>query len=259
MSTSLPTTGLRVEESGSVLVVTLDRPNQRNAMTLAMARGIADAMSNLDRRDDLSVGILTGAGGTFCAGMDLKRFAAGERASIEGLGFGGLTEAPPRKPLIAAVEGWAVGGGFELVLTCDLVVASTKSRFGLPEAKRGLLARGGGAMRLPRRVPKPIALELLFTGEPMDADRAHHFGLVNRLTPDGEALSAALELATAIAANAPLSVLAAKRIVEESADWTADEMFQRQQPIADALFASADAAEGANAFAQGRKPQWSGR
>lgn len=248
-----------VDARGGVLVITIDRPRQRNAMTLAASTRIAAALDELDSSPDLAVGVLTGAGGTFCAGMDLKRFAAGERPHVEGRGFGGLTEAPPRKPLIAAVEGWALGGGFELVLACDLVVAARGARFGLPEVKRGLVARAGGMIRLPQRLPRAIALELLLTGDPLDAPRAAEFGLVNEVVDDGEALTAALALAGRITGNAPLAVAAAKRIAVESADWPQDEAFTRQQPLSDPVFASADAKEGATAFAEKRTPVWTGR
>lgn len=248
-----------VDVADGVMTITIDRPEQRNAMTKQAAEVIAAALTELDQRGDLSVAVLTGSGGTFCAGMDLKRFAAGEVPRVEGRGFGGLTEAPPAKPLIAAVEGWALGGGFELVLACDMVVAGEDARFGLPEVKRGLLARGGGALRLPRRIPRALALELLLTGDPIDARTAKDFGLVNEVVPAGEALAGAHELARRIAANAPLAVLAAKRLVVESEDWPSGELFTRQTAITDPVFASADAAEGAAAFAQKRRPVWTGQ
>ncbi|WP_448415696.1 crotonase/enoyl-CoA hydratase family protein [Mycolicibacterium sp. XJ1819] len=241
------------------MTLTIDRPAQRNAMTKRAAEQIAAALTELDEDPELIVAVLTGSGGTFCAGMDLKRFAAGELPRVEGRGFGGLTEAPPAKPLIAAVEGWALGGGFELVLACDMVVAGRGARFGLPEVKRGLLARGGGAVRLPRRLPRAVALRLLLTGDPIDALTAHQFGLVNEVVDDGQALGTAHDLAQVIAANAPLAVRAAKRLVVESEDWPADELFSRQTPIADPVFASADAAEGAAAFAEKRAAVWTGR
>lgn len=245
-----------VDRRGNVLVITINRPAQKNAMTLAAATIIAQALDELDADGTLYAAVLTGAGGIFCAGMDLKRFASGEVPRIEGRGFGGLNEAPPKKPLIAAVEGWALGGGFEMVLACDLVVAAEGARFGLPEVSRGLVARGGGVLRLPRSAPRAIALELALTGKPIDASRAAHFGLVNRVVPDGEALDGALELAQEIAANAPLAVAASKRIMHESIDWPTAELFDRQKPITDEVFASADAAEGATAFGERRSPRW---
>jgi enoyl-CoA hydratase len=248
-----------VEADGGVLTIAIDRPQQRNAVTLAVAERIAAALTELDERPDLAVGVLTGTGGTFCAGMDLKRFLAGEHAHVPGRGFGGLVEAPPRKPLIAAVEGWALGGGFELVLACDLVVAGEGARFGLPEARRGLIARAGGAVRLPRRLPRAIALELLLTGEPLDAARAAAHGLVNRVVPDGGALAAAQELAAAIATNAPMAVMTAKALALDSAGWPEAELFARQAAYTEPVFASADAREGAAAFAERRTPHWQGR
>lgn len=248
-----------VEVDSGVMTITVNRPAQRNAMTKSVAEIVSSALVELDANPAIAVAILTGSGGTFCAGMDLKRFAAGELPRVPGRGFGGLVEAPPAKPLIAAVEGWALGGGFELVLACDLVVAAAGARFGLPEVKRGLLARGGGAVRLPRRLPRAIALQVLLTGEPISAAQAAHFGLVNRVVDDGRALSEAKVLAETIAVNAPLAVLAAKRIAVESEDWPSDELFARQAPIVDPIFDSADAAEGAAAFAEKRSPVWTGR
>ncbi|MBL7488178.1 crotonase/enoyl-CoA hydratase family protein [Frankia sp. AgB1.9] len=250
---------VRVERADRVLVMTINRPAQKNAMTRAAGEIVAAALDELDTDSSLSVGILTGAGGTFCAGMDLKRFAAGELASVPGRGFGGLTERPPVKPLIAAVEGHAVAGGFELVLACDLVVAARGARFGLPEVKRGLVARGGGLFRLPRSVPKALAAELIFTGDVLTAERAAALGLVNRLVDDTRALPEALALARQVAAGAPLALAASKRILAESADWPEAEAFARQASITDPVFASEDAREGALAFAEKRPPVWRGR
>src|SRR6185369_13121833 len=184
----------------------------------AAAKLIAAALDELDSRDNLRIGILTGAGGNFCAGMDLKGFLRGERPSLPGRGFGGLTRKPPSKPLIAAVEGYALAGGFELVLACDLVVASETAQFGVPEVKRGLAATAGGLMRLPRQLPSRIALELALTGDMFPATRAYEYGLINRLVPAGESLAQARKLAQTIAANGPLSVAASKRVVVESQD-----------------------------------------
>jgi enoyl-CoA hydratase len=204
---------LQTEVRGNVLVMTIHRPEARNAMDQATAHALADALDELDARDDLRLGIVTGGGGTFCSGMDLKGFLRGERPSVEGRGFGGLTERPPRKVLIAAVEGYALAGGFELVLACDLVVASRKARFGLPEVKRGLVASAGGLMRLPRRIPFHVAMEYALTGDMLDAERAQSLGLVNRLSEPGQALDEALKLAAVVAANGPLAVATSKRIV----------------------------------------------
>lgn len=248
-----------VDSSDGILTITINRPQARNAATLAVARGIAAALDELDRRDDLRIGILTGAGGTFCAGMDLKGFLRGERPSIEGRGFGGLTAKPPVKPLIAAVEGYALAGGFELVLACDMVVAADNAQFGVPEVKRGLAATAGGLVRLPRQLPYRIALELALTGDMFPAARAYHYGLINRLAAPGEALAEARRLAQTIAANGPLSVAASKRVVVESQDWPAAELWERQAALTEHVFSSADAREGSAAFAEKRKPVWQGK
>lgn len=250
---------LQTAVHGNVLVMTMNRPEARNAMDRATSVALAAALDELDARDDLRLGIVTGAGGTFCSGMDLKGFLRGESPMVEGRGFAGLTERPPRKVLIAAVEGYALAGGFEMVLACDLVVASRAARFGLPEAKRGLVASAGGLMRLPRRIPYHLAMEFALTGDMLDAERAHAFGLVNRLVEPGQALVGALQLGESVAANGPLAVATSKRIVSESVDWSQSEMFERQKPIAAPVFTSADAREGSAAFAEKRQPNWTGR
>lgn len=248
------------EVHGSVLVITLNRPEARNAMTRSAAELVASALTRLDDDPDLAVGVLTGGTSTFCAGMDLKRFQqTGERPLVEGRGFGGLVETPPAKPLIAAVEGWALGGGFEMAFVCDLVVAGESAKFGLPEVKRGLIARAGGVIRAPRALPRPVAMELLLTGEPMTADTAKHFGVINRVAEDGQALQVALELASAVAANAPLAVRATKALADASRLWPDDEAFTRQVEFTDPVFASQDAKEGPAAFAERRTPRWTGR
>jgi enoyl-CoA hydratase len=247
------------EERDGVLVVTINRPEVRNAVNLATATAIAAAMDELDARDDLTAGVLTGAGPAFCTGMDLAAFLAGERPSHPVRGFAGIVERPAEKPLIAAVEGYAVAGGFEIVLACDLVVASTEAVFGLPEVRRGLVAAGGGLLRLPTRVPYQLAAEWALTGGFVPASRAAEAGLVNRLTEPGGALPAALDLAAAIAANGPLAVRATKRILTESRGWPADEAFARQREISEPVRSSADAKEGATAFREKRPPVWQGR
>jgi len=250
---------VRVEERDGVLVVTIDRPEVRNAIDLETARHIAAAMERLDADPGLVAGVITGANGTFCAGMDLQAFLAGERPSVPGRGFAGLVERPPDKPVIAAVEGYAVAGGFEIVLACDLVTAAENARFGLPEVKRGLLPGGGGLLRLPSRVPLQLAMEWTLTGDTFTAAKAAEVGLVNRLTPPGGALDAAFELARRIAANGPLAVRATKRIIVESRDWPWTEAFARQAEIYEPVRSSEDAKEGARAFTEKRAPRWRGR
>ena len=248
-----------VEARDGVLVITINRPEARNALTGAVARGIAEAVDRLDDDDELRVGVLTGAGGTFCSGMDLKGFLAGDLPIVEGRGLGGITERPPRKPLIAAVEGYAVAGGLELLLACDLVVAAETARLGVPEVKRGLVAGAGAAMLLPQRIPPAIALELLLTGDPITAARAAELGLVNRVVPEGGALDGALALAARVAANGPLAVAVTKQVALQSPDWSHAERWARQGELMGTVFASADAAEGATAFAEKRAPRWTGR
>jgi enoyl-CoA hydratase len=248
-----------VERRGAVQLITINRPAARNALDAAVARGVAEAVDELDSSDELRAGVLTGAGGTFSSGMDLKAFLRGETPAIEGRGLCGITVTPPRTPLVAAVEGWALAGGFELVLACDLVVAARTARFGVPEVKRSLVAGGGAALQLPRRVPYAIALELLLTGDPFDAERAAAVGLVNRVVDEGGALAAALELAAAIAANGPLAVAATKQIARSATDWTTAEGWHEQEAVMRPVFTSEDAREGALAFAEKRPPVWRGR
>ena len=248
---------LTSEEDG-ILVVTINRPEAKNAMTKAAAEGIAAAMDRLDSDDNLRVGILTGAGGTFCSGMDLKGFLRGESPSIEGRGFGGIVQKPPQKPLIAAVEGYALAGGLELMIACDLVVASTGAKFGIPEVKRGLIAAAGGVMMLPDQIPERIAMELALTGDFIDAARAYELGLINRIT-DGEALAAAKELAASIVANGPLAVRVSKQVIKQSRGWPMDERYTRQTQLIAPVFISEDAREGAAAFAEKRAPNWKGK
>jgi enoyl-CoA hydratase len=246
-----------VEQRDRILLITINRPKAKNAVNAAVAHGLADAMDRLDDDKDLSVGVLTGAGGSFCAGMDLKAFARGEVPLVEGRGMG-FTERPPVKPLIAAVEGYALAGGTELALATDLIVAANNSAFGIPEVKRGLVAGGGGLLRLPQRIPFQIALELAITGDNLSAERAHALGLVNVLTEPGQALEGALALAEKITANGPLAVAATKRIIVESRGWSPDEMWHEQNKILGPVFASNDAKEGAIAFAEKRPPKWTG-
>jgi enoyl-CoA hydratase len=247
-----------VELDAGILVVSINRPRVKNAINAAVAQGIAAAMDLLDERSDLRIGIITGVGDVFSSGMDLKAFLQGEVMKIKGRGLAGLTEAPPKKPLIAAVEGFALAGGFELALACDLIVASRQSKFGLPEAKRGLVANAGGLVRLPRQLPRRIAMELVLTGDPISAEKAASFGLINSIVEPGSALAAAMHLARRIAANGPLAISASKQVMVESQDWPSAELFERQSRITAPVFASADAREGATAFTEKRSPVWRG-
>ncbi|MGW1883929.1 crotonase/enoyl-CoA hydratase family protein [Streptomyces sp. NPDC001970] len=247
------------ERRGGVLTITLNRPAQKNAVDHEAAVQLAAAVDLLDGDPELSVGVLTGAGGVFSAGMDLKAFAKGELPVIPGRGFGGLTGTAVRKPLIAAVEGWALGGGFEMVLACDLIVAAEDARFGLPEVTRGLVAATGGLVRLPRRLPYHVAARVLLTGEPLTAAEGKEYGLVNELTPPGAALDAARELAGRVARNAPLALAAVKEVLRETQGLKESDAFTRQDELTSGLFSSEDAREGARAFAEKRAPVWHGR
>lgn len=245
------------EVDGNVLVVTINRPEAKNAMNKAAAEGIAAAMDRLEADGDLRCAILTGAGGTFCSGMDLKGFLRGESPSIEGRGFGGLSQWTPKKPVIAAVDGYALAGGMELALSCDLIVANSAAKFGIPEVKRGLVAAAGGVIKLPRQIPPRIAMELALTGDFIGAARAYELGFINRVTED-PAIGEAKALAARIAENGPLALIATKAIVRESFDWSDAEMWDKQAAYIAPVFASSDAREGAAAFAEKRKPNWKG-
>jgi enoyl-CoA hydratase len=248
-----------VSIEAGILIMTINRPEARNAMTRSISEKMAAALDELDARADLRVAIVTGAGGTFCSGMDLKGFLRGERPSIPGRGFGGLTMKPPAKPIIAAVEGYALAGGFELALACDFIIASDSAKFGIPEAKRGLAASAGGLIRLPRLIPTRIALEFALTGDMVSAERAYQLGLINRITAQGQALEGAKTFAQSIMANGPLAIAASKRVVYESRLWEEHDMWKRQEEITASVFDSDDAREGAAAFAQKRKPNWTGK
>lgn len=250
---------VRTERIGSALLITLDRPEARNAVNAAVAAELTAVLDELEADPELRAGVLTGEGGTFSAGMDLKAALRGESPAVEGRGFGGLTEAEPTKPLIAAVEGFAMGGGFELALACDLIVAAEDARFGLPEVKRGLIAAGGGVIRLPKRIPHHLAMELLLTGEPVEGRRAGDLGLANRVVGKGQAVAEALRLAEQLATNAPLALAAVKRVVR-AADGAPDaEAFAFQRGEMETLMASDDVREGMTAFAERRSPRWTGR
>lgn len=251
---------VKVEVVDRVQIITINRPEARNAINYETAQEMAAAFERLDADDNVTIGVLTGAGNSFCSGMDLKAFAAtGQRPYAGGRGFAGICERPPRKPLIAAIEGYALAGGCEVALSCDLLVAAKNATFGLPEVKRGLVAGSGGLLRLPSRIPYHIAMEVILTGDMVPAERFQHYGLINRLVEPGQALAAAVELATAIAQNGPLAVQTAKAVVAESRNWRPDDMFDLQRPRIAHIFTSADAKEGATAFAEKRPPVWTGK
>jgi enoyl-CoA hydratase len=248
-----------VERRGSTLLITIDRPGVKNALDLKVAEGIAAALDSLDADPELKVGVLTGAGGNFSSGMDLKAFAAGQKPVIPGRGLAGFAEAPPAKPLIAAVEGYALAGGFEVALACDLIVASRTATFGLPEVRRGLLAAGGGLVRLPRLLPPRVAAELILTGDFVGAERMEEHGVVSRLTDPGGALDEALELAAKIGANAPLAVAGARRMLQLAPDLDEAGLWEEMRKLNAEVGSSEDALEGARAFAEKRPPEWQGR
>jgi enoyl-CoA hydratase len=250
---------VETSEDGGVLTITINRPEARNAVNRAVAEGMSAALDRLDESDDLRIGIVTGAGGTFCAGMDLKAFVRGEQVWLDDRGFAGIAKRSSTKPLIAAVEGYALAGGCEVALSCDLIVAARDARFGIPEAKRGLVAAAGGLFRLPQRIPYHLAMELALTGDPIGAERAAEVGLVNRIAEPGGALAAANELAATIVKNAPLSIIASKAVVQNAHEWTDEEAWIKQLDHMGEVFGSADAQEGAKAFAEKREPSWQGR
>lgn len=251
-----------LERRGGVLVITLNRPAAMNAVNAELSGVVGSALEELESDPSLSVGVVTGTGRAFCAGADLKGIAAGEALHAPGhpeWGFAGLVEHPIGKPLIAAVNGFALGGGTEIALACDLTVMAESAVFGLPEVKRGLLAAAGGVIRLPRQVPVRLAMEAALTGEPIDSATAMRWGLVNRVVPDGQVLDAALELATRIAANAPIAVRASKRLVRaasgDGSPWDA-RVWELNTELITEVFSSKDASEGPRAFAEKRPPVW---
>jgi enoyl-CoA hydratase/carnithine racemase len=244
---------------GHVEVLTINRPQARNAINLATARAIGDALDQCAVDDDVWVVILTGAEDkAFSAGMDLKAFARGEFPATE-QGFGGITERHFPKPLICAANGSAFAGGFEMLLSCDLVIAADHAVFGIPEASRGLIAGAGGLIRLPRRIARAVALEMALTAEPLSAARAYEIGLVNRVVPAAEVLATAMTLAQRICANAPLAVRTSKRVMLDAMDMTEEAAWGLNNEAFGAIAASADALEGAIAFAEKRPPVWQGK
>lgn len=250
---------VKLDVRGEVLVATIDRPDVRNALDFATADALSRAIDRLEAEDGLRVGILTGAGGVFSSGMDLHAFQRGDVPYVARRGIFGIVNQPPTKPFIAAVEGYALAGGFELMLACDLVVAASDAQFGIPEVRRGVLAASGALMHLPARIPLAIALEMALTGESIDAERAASLGLVNRVVEPGAALDAAVSMAETIARNAPMAVRASKRILYETRGWPAEEAWAKQGDIAGPVLTSEDAQEGPRAFTEGREPDWLGR
>src|SRR6266540_1409200 len=255
----MPDEPVLTERRDGVLLITLNRPDARNAVNLALAEGVAAALDELDADGDLAVGVITGAGAGFCAGMDLKAFVTGERPWVGDRGFAGIVQRASRKPLIAAIEGFAVAGGLEVALSCDLIVAARGAKLGIPEVKRSLVAAGGALLRLPRRVPAAIAMELALTGETITAERGAELGLVNRVAEPGNALDVALELAGEVAANAPLATAASKSILNRQGSWDDETFWAKQGEIVGPVFTSEDAIEGATAFSEKRAPNWRGR
>jgi enoyl-CoA hydratase len=247
------------ERRGDVLLITINRPEVRNAVNTAVAFGVAEALDDLDGDEALRAAVITGAGKGFCAGADLRAVQQGDTAAHPHRGFGGIVRKPPAKPIIAAVEGFAVAGGFEIALACDLVVAARGARFALPEVKRSLVASAGGLLHLPDRVPRALAVEMALTGDTVDAERMYAVGAIARLTEPGGAIAAALELVARITVNAPLSLIATKRILAEREDWSREDRWARQDAIVGDIATSDDAREGALAFTERRDPVWTGR
>lgn len=248
------------ETRGKVLLITLNRPDAMNAVNGELAQGLADAVDELDNNPELSCAVLTGNGRGFCAGMDLKAFVQGDFPHIEGRGFAGITQQAPKKPIVAAVEGFALAGGLEVALSCDLIVASEGAKFGIPEAGVGLYAAAGGVFRLPRVLPYAVAMKMALTAQPITAEEAMGHGLVVEVTPKGGAVDAAIALAEQIAKNAPLSLMASKAVIRESKGLTEEECWAYQQEHwHELVFKSQDGIEGATAFAEKREPNWQGK
>lgn len=247
------------ERRGALLLITLNRPEQRNAVNQAVADGVSAALDALDANAELRAGILVGAGDGFCAGMDLEAFRTEGRPHVKGRGFAGIVQRSAAKPLIAAIEGFAVAGGLEIALACDLIVAASNARVGLPEVRRGLVPTGGALLHLPRRVPYQLAMDLVLTGRLVEAEQLAPFGLVARTTPPGQALEIALALANDIARNAPLATAAAKAVLRDASQLHEEKAWARQAEHTDHVLCSQDAQEGARAFVEKREPAWQGR
>lgn len=254
-------TNIQTEISDNLLIITLDREDARNAFDLAMAQEMEDILDRYEADTNLRCAILQANGPTFSAGQDLKAAATGERAVTEKRGAFGIMMRPPTKPLIAAVEGQALAGGMEMTLCCDMIVASRAAIFGLAEAKRGLVALGGGCFRLPYRLPYNIAMEMITTAEPKSAEEMHHFGFVNKLVEPGQTLEAAKTYAALIIRNAPLAVAASKSIASRSVDekWADSDGWAKQMEIVQPVLVSEDLKEGLKAFAEKRPPVWQGK
>jgi enoyl-CoA hydratase len=248
-------------QEGRVAVLTINRPEARNAVNGDVARTMEEGLDRLEEDEDIWVGIVAGAGPVFSAGADLKAIASGQAADLQTKrgGFGGIAARQRTKPLIAAVDGPALAGGTEIVLSCDLVVASTNARFGIPEVKRSLVAAAGGLFRLPRALPRNIAMELALTGDPIDAERAHHFGLVNELVEPGKALEAALALAERVTVNAPIAVRESRRVLLDGMLADDDTAWKVTFDAMAKAMATEDFAEGPRAFIEKRAPEWKGR
>jgi enoyl-CoA hydratase len=245
---------------GRTLVITLNRPERRNAVDMALAEALAAALERLDAEPDLAVGVLSGAGPGFCAGLDLRAYEeTGRTPDVGDRGFAGIARRSTRKPLVAAVEGFAIAGGFEIALACDVIVAAGDAIFGLPEVRRGLIAAGGGLFGLTRRLPQGAALELALSGDPIDARRAFALGAVDRLAEPGGALKAACEVAGRLAEAAPLATAATKELLRRGWTLGEDEFHELAAELAAPVLASADAAEGVRSYNERRQPRWTGR